>query len=52
MATYTSNVTRITGLSGFDTETAIDQLMEAESAKYKSLQKEKTWKTWQQEASA
>ena len=50
MATYTSNVNRVTGLSGIDTESMIDQMMKAESAKYTRLEKQQTTVTWQQEA--
>ncbi len=50
MAIYTSNVNRVTGLSGVDTESMIDQMMKAESAKYNRLEKEKTKVTWKQEA--
>lgn len=50
MAIYTSNTNRVTGLSGMDTESMIDQLMKAESAKYEKLQKEQTKTNWKQEA--
>lgn len=50
MAIYTSNVNRVTGLSGIDTESMVDQLMKAESAKYNRLEKDKISVTWQQEA--
>ena len=50
MAVYTSNVNRVTGLSGIDTESMIDQMMKAESAKYTRLEKQQTTVTWQQEA--
>lgn len=51
MATYTSNVNRVTGLStGMDIDSMVDQIMSAESAKYERLQKQQTWLTWQQEA--
>ena len=50
MAIYTSNINRVTGLSGIDTESMIDQMMKAESTKYNRLEKQKTTVTWQQEA--
>ena len=50
MAIYTSDVNRFTGLSGIDTESMVDQMMKAESAKYNRLEKEKTKVTWKQEA--
>lgn len=50
MAIYTSNVNRVTGLSGIDTESMIDKMMQAESLKYKRLEKDKTKVTWKQEA--
>ncbi|MDE6182081.1 MAG: flagellar filament capping protein FliD [Eubacteriales bacterium] len=50
MAIYTSNTNRITGLSGIDTESMIDQMMKAESVKYNRLEKEKISVTWKQEA--
>lgn len=50
MASYTST-TRITGLnSGIDTDSLVEQLMSAESSKYKSLQRKSQKVTWQQEA--
>lgn len=50
MAVYTGNVNRVTGLSGVDTESMIDKMMKAESAKYEKLQKDEIWVTWRQEA--
>ena len=50
MAIYTSNTNRVTGLSGIDTESMIDQMMKAESLKYNRLEKDKISVTWQQEA--
>ncbi|MDE6357781.1 MAG: flagellar filament capping protein FliD [Eubacteriales bacterium] len=50
MAIYTSNTNRVTGLSGIDTESMIDQMMKAESVKYNRLEKEKISVTWKQEA--
>ena len=50
MASY-SSTTRITGLnSGIDTDSLVEQLMSAESSKYKSLQRKSQKVTWQQEA--
>ena len=50
MAIYTSDVNRFTGLSGIDTESMVEQMMKAESAKYNRLEKDKIKVTWQQEA--
>lgn len=50
MSIYTSSTNRVTGLSGIDTDTMVDQLMTAESTKYNSLQRKQQWKTWQQDA--
>lgn len=50
MSMYTSDVNRVTGLSGIDTESMIDKMMKAESAKYEKMQKEEQTLTWQQEA--
>lgn len=50
MSIYTSDVNRVTGLSGIDTESMIDKMMKAESAKYEKMQKEEQTLTWQQEA--
>lgn len=50
MAIYTSGVTRITGLSGIDTDTLINQLMTAESTKYNTLQQKVQKAQWQQES--
>lgn len=50
MAIYTGNVNRVTGLSGIDTESMIDKMMKAESAKYNRLQKDQIWLTWRQDA--
>lgn len=50
MAIYTSNVSRITGFSGLDTESMIEQLMTAESTKLTKLQQKQQRVTWQQEA--
>lgn len=47
---YTNNVNRITGLSGIDTDTLVDQMMNAESAKYNKMQQSVQWKQWQQDA--
>ena len=47
MAIYTSNINRVTGLSGIDTESMIDQMMKAETTKYNRLEKQKTTVTWQ-----
>ena len=49
MASFTSNVNRVTGLSGIDTESLIEKMMKAESAKYERLQKQKVSVTWKQE---
>ncbi|MDR3090634.1 MAG: flagellar filament capping protein FliD [Clostridiales bacterium] len=49
MATY-SNTMRLTGLSGLDTETFVQQLMKAESMKYTTLKKRTTLLEWKQEA--
>ncbi len=49
MATFTSNINRVTGLSGIDTESMIEKMMKAESAKYERLEKQKTSVTWKQE---
>lgn len=50
MAIYTSNVNRVTGLSGVDTESMIDKMMKAESAKYEKLEKDEILLSWRQEA--
>lgn len=50
MAIYTGNMNRVTGLSGIDTESMIDKMMKAESAKYERMQKEEITLTWRQEA--
>ncbi len=47
---YTSNVNRVTGLSGFDTEGMVEKLMQAESAKKIRLEKDKIKVGWEQEA--
>ncbi len=49
MAMY-SNVNRMTGLSGIDTESMIKQIMLSESQKLYKLQKNNTLLTWKQEA--
>ena len=41
--------TRLTGLSGFDTESIVEQLMEAEKAKVSKVQKERQILLWRQE---
>lgn len=46
---YTSNVNRVTGLSGFDTEGMVEKLMQAESAKKIRLEKDKIKVGWEQE---
>lgn len=46
---YTSNVNRVTGLSGFDTEGMVEKLMKAESAKKIRLEKDKIKVGWEQE---
>ena len=50
MGVYTTDVNRVTGLSGIDTDSMIEKLMTAESAKYDSLQQKQTWVGWQQDA--
>lgn len=47
-----TNTTRITGLSGsgIDTDSMVEKLMHAESAKLYRYQRNVQWKTWQQEA--
>ncbi len=47
-----TNTTRITGLSGsgIDTDSMVEKLMHAESAKLYRYQRNIQWKTWQQEA--
>lgn len=50
MSMYTSDINRVTGLSGIDTESMIDKMMKAESAKYEKMEKEKTKLTWEQES--
>ena len=50
MAIYTSDVNRFTGLSGLDTDSMIDKMMKAESAKYDRMEKDKTLLQWKQEA--
>jgi len=50
MSIYTSSTNRVTGLSGIDTDSMVDQLMTAESAKYNNLQRKQQWKVWQQDA--
>lgn len=47
---FTSDVNRITGLSGIDTDSLVEQMMKAESMKYDKLHKKKQWTTWQQTA--
>ena len=47
---YTSNINRVTGLSGFDTEGMVEKLMQAESAKKTRLEKDKIKVGWEQEA--
>ncbi|WP_317367064.1 flagellar filament capping protein FliD [uncultured Tyzzerella sp.] len=47
---YTSNINRVTGLSGFDTEGMVEKLMQAESAKKIRLEKDKIKVGWEQEA--
>lgn len=49
MAVYTGSVNRVTGLSGIDTESMIDKMMKAESAKYERLKKNQQTTTWKQE---
>ena len=49
MSVY-STKSRLTGLSGLDTETMISQLMKAETQKLHKLQKNSTKLTWKQEA--
>lgn len=44
-----SNRARITGLSGIDTESMVQQLMQAESMKYTNLKKQQEVLTWKQE---
>lgn len=46
---YTSNINRVTGLSGFDTEGMVEKLMQAESAKKIRLEKDKIKVGWEQE---
>ncbi len=50
MAIYTSDVNRVTGLSGIDTDSMVDQLMQAESYLYENYLRAETYTTWQQEA--
>jgi len=45
-----STVNRITGFSGIDTESMINQIMDAESEKYKNMLRKQKWTTWKQEA--
>ncbi|MBR1442435.1 MAG: flagellar filament capping protein FliD [Firmicutes bacterium] len=45
-----STVNRITGFSGIDTESMINQIMDAESEKYKNMPRKQKWTTWKQEA--
>ncbi|GHU50784.1 flagellar hook-associated protein 2 [Clostridia bacterium] len=45
-----TNTTRMTGLSGLDTDTLVKQLMAAESIKYNALKKQNTILEWKQEA--
>lgn len=47
---YTSNINRVTGLSGFDTQGMVEKLMQAESAKKIRLEKDKIKVGWEQEA--
>lgn len=47
---YTSGTTRVTGLSGIDTESMVEQLMYAESSTLFRYQRDVQWKTWQQES--
>lgn len=44
-----TNRTRLTGLSGIDTDSMVKQLMKAESLKYDRLKKQSTTLKWQQE---
>ena len=50
MAIYTSSTNRLTGLSGIDTDSMVDKLMYAESAKLFRYQRNLQWKQWQQNA--
>lgn len=50
MAMFTSDINRVTGLSGIDTESMVEKMMKAESMKYNRLEKQKTSVTWQQES--
>ena len=50
MAMFTSDINRVTGLSGLDTESMVEKMMKAESMKYNRLEKQKTSVTWQQES--
>ncbi|MFI3230568.1 MAG: flagellar filament capping protein FliD [bacterium] len=50
MAIYTSDVNRVTGLSGIDTDSMVDQLMQAESYLYENYLRTETYTGWQQEA--
>lgn len=50
MAMFTSDINRVTGLSGLDTESMVEKMMKAESMKYTRLEKQKTSVTWQQES--
>ncbi|MBR1738484.1 MAG: hypothetical protein IJ736_16010, partial [Firmicutes bacterium] len=45
-----TNVNRVTGLSGIDTESMVSQIMDAEREKYKNLLRKQKWTTWKQEA--
>ena len=47
--TISSRTIRFTGLSGFDTESIVEQLMEAEKVKVTKVQKEKQLLLWRQE---
>lgn len=50
MAMFTSNINRVTGLSGIDTESMVEKMMKAESVKYGRLEKEKIIVGWKQES--
>lgn len=50
MAIYTSDVNRVTGLSGIDTDSMIDKLMQSESAKLQGLKRDEMWTTWRQDS--
>lgn len=50
MGVYTNDVTRVTGLSGIDTDSMVEKLMKAESAKYNKLTQKKQKTEWKQTA--